>query len=142
MAKQRIANRSFRFAALLLCCCAAFPAAGCLDRTVTVTSTPPGAIVALNDTEVGRTPVETAFTFYGDYDIRLRLEGYEPVVAHKNFNPPVYEWIPIDLIATALPFNITTREKVHFDLQPAQPLDEQGEAALLQRARELRDRPR
>jgi hypothetical protein len=111
---------------------------GCLERTVTVTSDPPGALVSLNDVEVGRTPVVTAFTYYGDYDVRLRREGCEPVVAHHNINPPVYEWVPLDLLATAVPVSIRTNRTWHFDLIPAPALDEASEKALLERAGAMR----
>ncbi|MEX2219812.1 MAG: PEGA domain-containing protein [Phycisphaerales bacterium] len=124
---------------MLLCCFAAFPA-GCLERTVTVTSDPPGALVYLNDTEVGRTPVETAFTFYGDYDVRLRREGHEPLITHERTRPPPWEWIPIDLVSTALPARIVTRKHWHYRLAPSPTLDETTERALLGRAGELRAR--
>jgi hypothetical protein len=116
-----------------MCLCAS----GCLERTVTITSTPPGALVYLNDTEVGRTPVTTAFTFYGDFDLRLRLEGYEPLVTHVNANAPIYEWAPIDLGATAWPGRIKTDKAWHFDLVPQTPPTREGETELMGRAREL-----
>jgi len=127
------AGAYFRFSlfALLIC----LP--GCLERTVTVTSDPPGALVSLNDVEVGRTPVETAFLFYGDYDVRLRREGNEPLIAHKEIDPPVYEWIPFDLLATVLPLQIRARQMWHFRLEPTPPMDEAAEAALMSRARTL-----
>jgi len=137
--QQAGSGPGLRCAALLLCCLGAL-APGCLDRTVSITTTPPGAIVTLNDTEVGRTPVETGFIFYGDYDVRLRREGYEPVITHKNLAAPIWEWPPFDLVAIALPVNIHTRKRLHFDLVPSPPLDEQGESELLGRARELRER--
>ncbi len=48
---------------------------GCVERTITVTSDPSGALVYLNDTEIGRTPVTVPFTFYGTYDVRLEHDG-------------------------------------------------------------------
>ena len=51
-------------------------AGGCLERTVTITSDPEGALVTLNDQQIGRTPVETGFRYFGVYDVRLELEGY------------------------------------------------------------------
>ncbi len=49
--------------------------AGCVERTITITSDPPYALVWLNDEEIGRTPVTVPFTFYGKYDVRLIHEG-------------------------------------------------------------------
>ena len=111
---------------------------GCLERTITVTSTPPGALVCLNGTEVGRTPVTTAFTFYGDFDVQVRKEGYEPLLTHKKANAPIYEYAPFDLAATAWPGRIRTDRHWHFDLVPlAQPTRE-GERSLVERAGQLR----
>src|SRR5688500_8891874 len=47
--------------------------AGCgVQRSLTVQSEPPGALVYLNGLEVGRTPVTRDFTWYGVYDVELR----------------------------------------------------------------------
>jgi hypothetical protein len=47
---------------------------GCVERTISITSEPRGALVYLNDEEVGRTPVSVPFTYYGVYDVRLERE--------------------------------------------------------------------
>jgi hypothetical protein len=108
---------------------------GCLERKIHITSEPPGATVYLNDTEIGRTPVTTGFTYHGDYDVRLRKEGYETVSTHRRAWEPLWEIPPVDLIATALPFTISKEHAWSFDLAPTQPADS---AALINRARELR----
>ena len=48
---------------------------GCQQRTIRVTSEPSGAVAYLNDVEVGRTPVEVDFTWFGTYEVRLEKEG-------------------------------------------------------------------
>ena len=48
---------------------------GCVDRTISITSTPSGALVYLNDEEVGRTPLVTPFTFYGPA-VTARMSAY------------------------------------------------------------------
>jgi hypothetical protein len=48
---------------------------GCIRRSITITSQPAGALVWLNDEEIGRTPVTVPFTYYGVYDVRLEHEG-------------------------------------------------------------------
>ena len=53
---------------------------GCVKRTIMVTSDPEGALVWLNEREVGRTPVEVEFLYYGTYDVRLVKDGYEPLL--------------------------------------------------------------
>lgn len=92
---------------------------GCLQRTITVTSEPPGAVVWINDNEVGRTPVDVDFTYFGKYSVRLRREGYEPVVDVRNVKKPVHEWPGIDVVTEAVPANIHHRVRWHYDLEPA-----------------------
>jgi len=130
-----------RLIAALAVAPAALVLTGCLERTIRVTSDPPGAIVWLNDTELGRTPVETDFTFFGVYDVRLRLEGYEPVTSSRKAKAPFYEYPGIDLIAEAVPARIPTLIEWHFDLIPLAETrlsKPQAEGELLDRAREMR----
>lgn len=120
--------------------------AGCLERTVTITSEPPGAIVVLNDEEIGRTPVETGFRYFGVYDVRLQREGYEPLTTAKEAVAPFWEYPGIDLLAIAAPWRVRTHLEWHFDLQPlpAPGTDEaaRSEQELFDRARSLRDASR
>lgn len=110
--------------------------AGPAVRRVYITSDPAGARVVLNDVDVGRTPVEVDFTWFGVYDVRLRLEGHEPLVAAVAADPPLHEQPGFDLIAMALPGREVTELRWHFDLEPAR-----GDAdALLARAVELQRR--
>lgn len=115
---------------------------GCLERTITITSDPPGALVWLNDVEAGRTPLETDFTYYGVYSVRLHREGYEPLVTTRKADAPLYEWPVADLAAEAWPQKITTDIRWHFVLEPAaERLDgEAAREAILKRAAETRDR--
>ena len=50
--------------------------AGCVRRTLMVRTEPEGARVFLNDYEVGTSPVSVDFTWYGDYDVIVRKDGY------------------------------------------------------------------
>jgi hypothetical protein len=112
---------------------------GCIQRTLVITSEPEGAIVWLNDVEVGRTPLETGFTFYGNYDVRLRKEGYEPLVTHKVASTPLYEYPPIDFVVMALPWRTETRIKWHFELErKAETPEAEREVSLRESADELR----
>ena len=51
-------------------------AGGCIERILTIQTNPPGALVELNTQEMGRTPVSRDFTWYGAYDLTIRLENY------------------------------------------------------------------
>ncbi len=125
--------------------CAAV-AGGCLERTITVTSEPPGAIVTLNDVEIGRTPVTTGFTYFGVYDVRVRKDGYEPLVTARETATPIWEYPGIDLLAIMAPWRVKTALDWHFELEPevepgsAEALE--AETELLERAAELRDATR
>ena len=110
--------------------------AGCLGRQLTITSTPPGATVWLNDVQIGRTPVSAEFTHFGDFDVRLEHEGYEALATHRRARAPWYEWPPIDLAATVLPFNFQTSINWHFELTPR---SSEADAGVVDRAKQMRD---
>lgn len=109
---------------------------GCVDRRIAITSEPAGALVHLNDQEVGRTPLEVNFEWFGTYDVRLALDGYEPLTASREAKAPLHEQPGLDLVALALPMTKRTRIAWHFDLEPAQ-LDQ---ASLIERGLELGQR--
>ena len=106
---------------------------GCVQRRIRVTSRPTGALVYLNDEEVGRTPITVPFTFYGTYDVRLLLDGHQPVWTTREARAPWWEAPGPDLVAEAIPDG---RSDIawHFDLEPSEELDEQG---IVQRANQL-----
>lgn len=92
-----------RLAAAIAAIAAAAAMPGCLKRTIAISSDPAGALVWLNGVEVGRTPLEVDFTFYGTYDVSLRKEGYEPLMTTRVASPPLFEIPPIDALAEAIP---------------------------------------
>ena len=117
---------------------------GCLERRISITSEPPGALVVLNDVELGVTPLETSFRDFGVYELRVSKPGFEPVVEARTAHAPVWEWPGIDLVTMALPWTIHTR--VHWDVS-LQPVPQGGtaegdaaERALLDRANQMRAR--
>lgn len=89
--------------------------AGCYERKITILSSPEGALVHVNNVEVGRTPVTFPFTWYGDYEIVLRYEKEEPTPngpvrrvyfkhTHERAKAPPGQWMGVDLITELLPF--------------------------------------
>jgi len=107
---------------------------GCQQRTLRVTSDPPGAMLHLNDVEVGRTPVEVGFTWFGTYAVKLRLEGYETLETAAEAKAPLHEQPGFDLIAMMLPGEERTEIAWHFELSP----ERRDPDALIGRAAELR----
>jgi hypothetical protein len=118
---------------------AGLAATGCygqVQRTITIESEPPGALVWLNDNEVGRTPVTVPFTWYGTYGVRLEAPGYEPLVTEARIKAPTYELIPFDLFSETLVPGIKHDDhSFRFALKEAASLDPD---ALRQRAEGLR----
>jgi hypothetical protein len=99
---------------------------GCVERTLTINTEPKGALVYLNDKEVGRTPVTIPFEWYGDYDVILRKEGYEPLKTHSKVNSPWYEYIPIDIFSELLyPGTIHDDRILEYELKAAEPTNQQ-----------------
>lgn len=117
----------------ILCLIAVSALPACTERLLVITSEPEGAEVILNDVQVGRTPVEVGFTYYGTYDVRLRHEGYEPLITSREAEAPFYEWPGVDLVAMATPVRKTTVIRWHFTLEPAK----EDRDELLFRALEL-----
>ena len=104
---------------------------------LTVTSEPEGALVYLNNQEVGRTPLTREFTWYGNFDVQLRKEGYATLKTNKHVTAPWWQWPPIDLFADVLPMRLRDERAIAFTMQPAttQPNDP---SILIDRATELR----
>lgn len=113
-----------------------FASTGCVRRLVTITSEPAGATVWLNDRELGRTPVEAEFTYYGTYDVRLELDGYEPLSTSAEATPPIWDNLGPDLVAEVVPARLESRNAWHFVLVPTS----MDAAALLERARQLQSK--
>lgn len=115
---------------------------GCVEREMTITSEPPGALVLVSDKEIGRTPVTQKFLWYGDYDIILRLDGHKTLITHREIDAPLYEMIPLDLLSELAPWTYHDRRYLHFELSKLEAPDE---AELIRRAEEFRikaDAPR
>jgi hypothetical protein len=110
-------------------------APGCVRRSLTVTSDPPGALVHLNGQEFGRTPVTRDFTWYGNYDVALRKDGYEPLKTNGKVIAPWWQWVPFDLAAELLPLN--DRRELSYKLKPT-PERAVEPDAMLSRAEQLR----
>lgn len=117
--------------------------AGCNQRRLSITSEPPGALVSVNDVEIGRTPVQADFTYYGNYDVLVTREGYEPLRTKAKAIAPIYERAPFDLATMAVPTGVEKTVRWHFVLTPAiesTQTREDLEAGIFSRARDLRSK--
>src|SRR5262245_48203574 len=89
--------RAYSMAAMLVMLLIA--ASGCVRRRMTIVSNPPGAQVFIDKQEIGTTPVSTAYIYYGTREIQLAKDGYETVTVTRNFDPPWYQYPPLDFLA-------------------------------------------
>ena len=108
--------------------------AGCVKRKIAITSNPSGALVWVNDREVGRTPITFEFTYYGEYDIQLALKNFEPIMTTAWTQRPIWDAPFIDFVSDVAPVNLESNTLWHFDLK--QPRD--NPEKLLERAKILR----
>jgi hypothetical protein len=121
----------------LLGCIAALPflGAGCVEQILTVQTDPPGALVQLNNSEWGRTPVTADFTWYGTYDIIIRHDDYETIRTTAKVIAPIYEWIPLDLVSELLPIPLKDHHYLHYTLTP-KPAEGDVPPGIMDRARQ------
>ena len=107
---------------------------GCVKRTITISSEPAGALVWLNDREIGRTPVDVGFVHYGTYDVRLVKDGYEPLLTSGTARVPWWDHVGLDLLAEMHPGRLHADIRWHYEMVPS----DHDPDALLIRATELR----
>ena len=111
---------------------------GCVERRLTILTEPAGALVTLNDEEIGRSPVTVTFQWYGDYNVRISEAGYETLVTHKKLERPLHDKFPFDFFAQFInPNKIVDSYEWSFKLEPKQHPDREE---LIQAAQELQKR--
>jgi hypothetical protein len=111
--------------------------AGCVHRTMTIRTQPPGALIYLNNEEKGITPETIPFTWYGDYEIVLKKEGYQTLSVIQPIKPPWYEVFPLDIFSELLlPVRLEDEHFLHYELTEAVPVDKD---VLLRQADQLRE---
>ncbi len=118
----------------LLCLLAVGP--GCVQRRLTIRSSPPGALVYIDDYEIGTTPCSTDYIYYGTRKFRLVRDGYETLVLEQRIPPPWYQYFPLDFVSENVwPGEIRDERTLNFQLVP-QRISPSGE--VLGRAENLR----
>ncbi|MHC5061103.1 MAG: PEGA domain-containing protein [Planctomycetota bacterium] len=111
---------------------------GCVERKLTINTEPEGALVTLNDEEIGLSPVTVEFNWYGDYKVRISKEGYETLDTHRKLKGPLYDFVGLDFIAEILwPGRIVDEYEWEFALEPYQA---PSRAELLESAQRFSER--
>ena len=125
------------FALMVVSLIAAIILGGCVERRLTINTQPQGALVVLNDEEIGTSPVMVSFEWYGDYNVAIRKEGYETLKTHRKLERPLHDRFPFDFFAMLNPkrtvdsyewtFELTEKKQINREqlIQDAQELKEQ-----------------
>jgi len=110
---------------------------GCVERELKINTKPEGALVILNDEEIGISPVTVSFEWYGDYWVRIRKQGFETINTHKELKGPWYDHFPFDFFAQIVnPNRIVDSYEWTFELSPSQQISRDE---LIQKAHELKN---
>ena len=110
---------------------------GCVERKLTINTEPQGAVVVLNDEEIGVSPVTVSFEWYGDYNVRVSKEGFETLKTHRELEGPWYDGFPFDLLTLLNPGRTVDEYEWMFELEPQKEINRE---ALIQKAQELKDK--
>jgi hypothetical protein len=107
-------------ALMLLAGLSMLSAGGCVQRRMTVRSDPPGALVYVDDYEIGNTPVSTDFVYYGTRKIRLVKDGFETLTVRQPIPLPWYQVFPLDFVTENIwPWEIRDERVVSLTMVPA-----------------------
>lgn len=132
----RMGRGSARWLTVLLIVATTAPTQAAVRRRLTINSNPPGALVYVDNQQVGTTPCSVDFVYYGTREIRLIKPGFETLTVNQPIPAPWYEYVPLDLLSeTVVPMKIRDNRTVTFNLAPqlVVPTPE-----LLDRATQLR----
>ena len=111
---------------------------GCVERKLTIRTEPPGAMVVLNDEEIGESPVTVGFSWYGDYCVRISKEGYQTLDTHQQLEGPWYDDFPFDFFAEIVnPRKIVDSYEWTFELSPMPPVSRDE---LIRTAEQMKER--
>ena len=114
--QTRLRPTSARWLVLVVLCLLQL---GCVTRRLTVRSNPPGAMVYIDDYEIGPTPVSVPYTYYGTRKIVLVKDGFETLTVMQNIPAPWDEWFPLDFISeNVVPVEIRDQRTVDYNLVP------------------------
>ena len=109
---------------------------GCVERRYTIRTNPPGALAIVNGEEVGPTPVSRSFTYYGDREITLMLDGYGTKTIIEPINAPWWDNLVTEFFTeNMIPYAFRDEREYVYTMEPASVPDKNG---LVGRASALR----
>jgi PEGA domain len=96
---------------------------GCVRRRLTVRTNPPNAMVYVDHQPLGRSPVSHSFTYYGTRHFEIVRDGYRTEKFLRKFNPPWYQYPPLDFVFENLwPFEKRDERIVDVQMVPDEPI--------------------
>jgi hypothetical protein len=114
----------------------ASPADAIVRRRLNVNSNPQGALVYVDNQQIGTTPCSVDFTYYGTREVRLIKPGFETLTVNQPIPAPWYEYTPIDFVSENLvTMKIRDNRTVNYNLAPQLVVPAQE---LIDRANQLR----
>jgi hypothetical protein len=112
---------------------------GCVERRMTIRTNVDnqgGALVYIDNEEVGPSPVSTGFTYYADREIKLVKDGYETVTLIQPIRAPWWDSLLVEFFTENLwPFTLRDERVFHYNLPPAAIVSTDE---VLQRGQQLR----
>ena len=109
---------------------------GCMQRRITIRTNPPGALVYMDDVEIGHSPVSQYITHYGTRTIRVEKDRYQTVEIQQRIDAPWYQIPPLDFFSELFyPFEKRDEREVFIELQPLKPTNE---TEVMDRANQIR----
>ena len=141
---------SKKISVFITVCMLSCAACGCVLRSLTIDSEPSGAMVFLDDEQIGETPVTTTFTYYGTRKItieKIDAEGrllYERKIVYEKIKPPLYQIFPFDFFSElVIPAKLKDEHYHTYQLEPLKQLPkEELQKKVIKNAEELRERLR
>ncbi len=140
-----LSTKSLRFLILIT---ALFLFAGCVTRTIAISTNPSNALVYVDNELVGESPVEIPFTYYGTRKITIEKKDddgrliCERKIVFEKIKAPVYEVFPLDFFSEIVwPFDIQDSHTLNYDLVEVTPLSrKEQQKNVIENAEELRQR--
>lgn len=108
-----------RWSAVALGMALAGSLSGCVERRYTIRSDPPGALVVVNNEEIGRAPVSRSIVYYGDRDVTLTLDGYQTLHTVQPIKAPWYDNILTEFFTeNLLPWTLRDERDFTYKMTP------------------------
>jgi len=94
---------------------------GCVERRYTIRSDPPGATVIVNGEEIGPTPASKSFTYYGDRQITLILDGCQTQTVIQPIKAPWWDnYLTEFFTENLVPVSLRDEREYKYQMVPAQ----------------------